>query len=134
MKELLGDIPSNESGYEMLPADNLASSVDWRSKGAVNAVKNQGHCGSCWAFSATSAIESHHFIKTGKLINLAEQELVDCDTDSHGCNGGNTGRAFGYMMKHSQELTKDYPYTAKNGSCKYKSSKGQVKVTKYSNV
>ena len=73
---------------EVLDETNLTASIDWRSKGAVNAVKNQGGCGSCWAFSATAAIEGHHFIKSGKLISLAEQEFVDCDTKSHGCGGG----------------------------------------------
>ena len=72
----------------VLDASNLADSVDWRTKGAVNAVKNQGQCGSCWAFSATAAIEGHHFIQTGTLLSLSEQQLVDCDTQSSGCNGG----------------------------------------------
>lgn len=72
----------------ILDETNLATSVDWRTKGAVNAVKNQGQCGSCWAFSATCAIEGAHFIKTGTLLSLAEQEIVDCDTQSSGCSGG----------------------------------------------
>jgi C1A family cysteine protease len=71
-----------------LETSNNAATVDWRTKGAVNAVKNQGQCGSCWAFSAVSAAEGHHFIQTGKLLSFAEQELVDCDTTSYGCNGG----------------------------------------------
>jgi cathepsin L len=71
-----------------LNATKLADSVDWRTKGAVNAVKDQGQCGSCWAFSATAAIEGHHFIATGELLSFAEQEIVDCDTTSYGCNGG----------------------------------------------
>ena len=72
----------------ILPTENLTDSVDWRTKGAVNPVKNQGMCGSCWAFSATAAIEGHHFIQTGELLSLAEQQFVDCDTSSYGCNGG----------------------------------------------
>ena len=71
-----------------LDESNLTESIDWRAKGAVNPVKNQGQCGSCWAFSATAAIEGHHAIKTGKLLSLAEQQFVDCDTRSYGCNGG----------------------------------------------
>jgi C1A family cysteine protease len=66
----------------------IPTAIDWRTKGAVNPVKNQGQCGSCWAFSATCAIEGHHQIQSGTLISLAEQELVDCDTQCAGCNGG----------------------------------------------
>jgi len=67
---------------------NVPTEIDWRTKGAVNPVKNQGQCGSCWAFSATSAIEGHHQIQSGTLLSLAEQQLVDCDTQCAGCNGG----------------------------------------------
>lgn len=66
----------------------VTNGIDWRSKGAVNPIKNQGGCGSCWAFSAVAAIEGHHQIQTGKLLSLSEQEVVDCDKTSHGCQGG----------------------------------------------
>ena len=78
----------DQSTVTVLPTDNLADSMDWRTKGAVNPVKDQGQCGSCWAFSATASIEGHHFIQTGTLLSLSEQEVVDCDTSSYGCNGG----------------------------------------------
>ena len=90
-KRLLGYRgPQNvsEETVVVLSEEGLADSVDWRTKGAVNPVKNQGQCGSCWAFSATAAIEGHHFIATGTLLSLSEQEIVDCDTSSYGCNGG----------------------------------------------
>ena len=78
----------DESKIEWLDESNTPSSIDWRTKGAVNPVKDQGHCGSCWAFSATSAIESSHFQATGELLNLAEQQQVDCNKNCYGCNGG----------------------------------------------
>jgi len=89
-KQLLGyrgqEVTAKKPVY--LDTSNLADSVDWRQKGAVNAVKNQGQCGSCWAFSATCAVEGAHAIKTGNLLSLSEQQVVDCDTTSYGCNGG----------------------------------------------
>ena len=88
-KRLLGFKGAAEpTEYTTLDTSNLDASVDWRTKGAVNAVKNQGQCGSCWAFSATSAIESAHFLAGGALLNLSEQQVVDCDSSSYGCNGG----------------------------------------------
>jgi C1A family cysteine protease len=71
-----------------LPETNAAE-VDWVTAGAVNlAVKNQYHCGGCWAFSAMVAVEGAEFIKTGSLLNLSEQQVIDCDTTSYGCKGG----------------------------------------------
>jgi len=90
-KRLLGyRAPKNATEIEVkeLSTVDLPTSVDWRTQGAVNAVKNQGQCGSCWAFSATAAIEGHHAIQQGQLLSLAEQQLVDCDTSCYGCNGG----------------------------------------------
>lgn len=79
-----------------LPTDNLPSNIDWRAKGAIGAVKDQGSCGSCWAFSANAAIEGSYQINTGKVVNLSEQQLVDCswDFENEGCNGGEMFAAF----------------------------------------
>lgn len=66
----------------------VPNAVDWVSSGAVNAVKDQGQCGSCWAFSAAGTLESAWKIKSGTLYNFSEQQLVDCSTQNHGCNGG----------------------------------------------
>jgi len=97
-------------------------SIDWRQKGAVTSVKDQGQCGSCWTFSATGAVEGAWAISTGELVDLSEQELVDCATGisygSHGCNGGQMEGAFKYVIEHGQCELSAYSYTAKDGTCK----------------
>lgn len=103
-------------------AGGLPSSFDWRSKGAVTSVKDQGQCGSCWTFSATGAIEGAWAIAKGQLVDLAEQQLVDCATGisygSHGCSGGQMEGAFKYVIEHGQCSLASYPYTATDGTCK----------------
>ena len=90
-KRMMGRLPNTSAELEEEPFDEnevQATQVDWRKKGAVNPVQNQGSCGSCWAFSSSAAMEGAHFIKTGKLVKLAESQLVDCDKSDSGCNGG----------------------------------------------
>mmetsp|Transcript_52725 Transcript_52725/g.94628 ORF Transcript_52725/g.94628 Transcript_52725/m.94628 type:complete len:451 (-) Transcript_52725:90-1442(-) len=112
-----------DENVEMLDTTDLPSSIDWVEKGAVNPVKNQGACGSCWAFSTVANIEGAGFVTTGKLVSLSEQELVDCDhNDDHGCQGGLPANAFQDMIKKNLglELEKAYPYTGRNGACEAK--------------
>lgn len=96
----------------------LPTSIDWRSKGVVNPVQDQGQCGSCWAFSTIQAVESASAIKYGTLPKLSEQELVDCDTLSnggrdHGCNGGLMDNAFNWIGKNGGVCSESaYPYTS----------------------
>jgi len=120
----------------VLDTVNVADSIDWRAKGAVTKVKNQGQCGSCWSFSTTGAMEGAHFIKTGNLVSISEQNLVDCSWLNHGCNGGMMDLAFKYAESYPLETEAEYPYTAKTGlfACKYDKSKGVVKVNTYNDV
>jgi len=101
--------------------------VDWRTQGAVNAVKNQGQCGSCWAFSAVGAYESAWKIGGHQLLSFSEQQLVDCSGSygNQGCNGGLMNNAFNYWIKGSKgvELESDYPYTGRDGTCKFNATK-----------
>ena len=111
----------------------VANSVDWVAKGAVNAVQDQGSCGSCWAFGTIGAVEGAHFVKTNQLLKFSEQELVDCCHDScYGCSGGFQNKALKWLQSNGLCLGTEYRYTAKNGSCQTsKCSKPAVEVSKY---
>jgi len=142
-KKMLGykteGVPPTNKVPKILDETNLLSSVDWRDRGAVTPVKNQGQCGSCWAFSTTGSIEGAYFISTNYLLYFSEQQLVDCATWSKwyckGCEGGLMDYGFIYAESNSLMMESAYPYTAKDGkTCKYDGTKGFGKVASYEDV
>ncbi|KAF9618698.1 hypothetical protein IFM89_002393 [Coptis chinensis] len=119
-----------ESSKEFTYRDaiDLPKSVDWRKKGAVTRVKNQGQCGSCWAFSTVAAVEGINQIVTGNLTSLSEQELIDCDRPSNnGCNGGLMDYAFSFIVSNGGlRKEDDYPYLMEEGKCEDKKAELDV--------
>jgi cathepsin L len=125
---LQGKVESSGCGSFSSSASGAPSAIDWRNKGAVTSVKDQGQCGSCWTFSATGAVEGAWAISKGQLIDLSEEQLVECaglKYGSMGCSGGIMEGAFNYVIEHGQCSDSSYPYTSgtgESGSCKSCSS------------
>jgi C1A family cysteine protease len=109
------ELPVLQESVAPVPND-----VDWRSQGAVNAIKNQGQCGSCWAFAAVAAIEGANKVGGRGLPNLSEQQLVDCSgsAGNHGCGGGLPSNAINWVSRNGGLCSESgYPYTARDGRC-----------------
>jgi len=116
---------------------NAPASVDWRTKGAVTKIKDQGQCGSCWAFSTTGSTEGCHFLSKMKLVSVSEQNLMDCSTaqGNQGCDGGLMTQAMDYIISNKGIDTEaSYPYTAEDGTCTFQSSNVGATLTSYVNV
>lgn len=111
--------------------------IDWRDSGIVNPIKDQGQCGSCWAFSAIQVQESQYALVFGTLQSLSEQNIVDCVTDCYGCDGGWPSSALDYVIRKQSGkfmLEDDYPYLAVAGKCQFDASKAVQVVTGYVDV
>ncbi|KAF2305247.1 hypothetical protein GH714_003325 [Hevea brasiliensis] len=111
---------SEASSFKYENVTAVPTSIDWRKKGAVTPIKDQGQCGCCWAFSAVAAMEGITKLSTGKLISLSEQELVDCDTsgEDQGCEGGLMDDAFEFIIQNGGLTTEaNYPYKGEDGDC-----------------
>jgi len=116
----------------------LPTSLDWRTKGAVTPIKNQGQCGSCWSFSTTGSVEGCHFITTQKLVSLSEKNLMDCSWNqgNEGCNGGLMTSSFQYIISNKGIDTEAYyPYSPVDShTCKYTVANRGSTLGSYSNV
>ncbi|XP_070252276.1 cathepsin S [Myotis yumanensis] len=121
--------------YKSNPNQKLPDSMDWRDKGCVTNVKYQGSCGACWAFSAVGALEAQLKLKTGKLVSLSAQNLVDCATGKYGnkgCNGGYITEAFQYIIDNNGiDSEASYPYKAMDGKCQYDVKNRAATCSKY---
>ncbi|XP_075463689.1 cathepsin S-like [Ascaphus truei] len=122
------DIPK-----DLLKSPPVPDSMDWRTKGCVTTVKNQGSCGSCWAFSSIGALECQMKLKKGKLVSLSPQNLVDCSRNygNHGCQGGYMTAAFKYIITNGIESESTYPYQGKEGKCHYNPARKAASCTNY---
>jgi cathepsin F len=124
------DTLKSKSEHFTFSENKAPESHDWRKEGAVGPVKDQGNCGSCWAFSSVGNLEGLNYLKTKKMVQFSEQQLVDCDHNGdQGCNGGLMKNAFDYLTTAGGlETESDYKYKGQDGTCEFVKSKAAVKV------
>jgi len=116
-------------------SDDLPTTMDWRERGAVTGVKNQGQCGSCWAFSTTGVIEGANYLRNQKLVSLSEQNLVDCVTTNGGCMGGWPSKALYYVQQNSGIDTEEsYPYKTYQNYCSFNANNVGATVSNFGPV
>jgi len=130
--------PKENEHHKTLSAGLTASgNVDWRTvTGAVGAVKNQGQCGSCWAFSTVASLETSYFLKNNSFVSFSEQELVDCATSygNHGCNGGLMPFAYEYIIDNQITTEDAYPYRGTEGSCQAASKRPRYSLDSFAQI
>lgn len=106
----------------------LSSAVDWRESGIVPEVKDQGNCGSCWAFATAGAVEIHYGLFKKENVSLSEQHLLDCAIENHGCKGGWMEKAYAYVTENGIHKAQDYPYETTQSACRLNPSKSLYKI------
>jgi cathepsin F len=125
------DIPEKKNSSNVRMLQSLPDSFDWRSQGVIKFIKNQGSCGSCWSFSATANIEARYYLKYGIYENFSEQQLINCDSNSNGCNGGKAGNAFYYLRYNSNGFVREsqLPYVGYQNICSISNLSPVAQVT-----
>jgi len=133
-----GYVPYSTPAANAAPAPDAPVSFDWRTENKLTAIKDQGQCGSCWAFSCTESIESVYMIAKGitgpQMPPLAPQQIVDCDRGDGGCNGGDLPTCYAYVKSAGLEKNADYPYHARNQACQAVAAKDYVHISSFKYV
>lgn len=129
-------IPYEANNPIHFETDIVPFQVDWRKNHKVSSVKNQGHCGGCWAFSSSGAVESAWAIKHNVVYNLSQQELIDCSTDygNKGCGGGSMDLGFKYIIDNGLCTNLSYPYQAMNQECQKDQCSSVVNISNYGDL
>ncbi|KAE8588081.1 hypothetical protein XENTR_v10022329 [Xenopus tropicalis] len=127
--------PTNLTSDEDEASQRIPNSIDYRKKGYVTPIRDQGECGSCWAFSTVGALEGQLMKKTGKLVGISPQNLVDCVKDNFGCGGGYMTTAFKYVKKNKGiDSEEAYPYVGMDQKCKYNVSGRAAEIKGFKEV